>query len=160
MSKLYEIANSYAELENSDMDKEMIADTLDGIKGEFEDKALNILVMIKNSESMSKALKDEAKSLSERAKQEQNKADNLKEYLASAMSTMEAKSLCAGVHKISLRKGVQSVFIYNIDSIPAEYVSFETVTKPDKNLIKEKLKLGEKIDGVSLVTGKTSVIIK
>lgn len=160
MSKLYEIANEYAELVNSDMDAEMIADTLDGIKGEFEDKAENLLAIIKNELALSEMLKVEAKKLTERANACANRANNIKAYMAESLQTMDLKKLNAGVHTISLRKGVQSVQIDDLEKLPPEFVEYVTDIKPDKNLIKEKLKLGQKIDGVTLVTGKSSIIIK
>lgn len=160
MSKLYEIANEYAELANSEMDAEMIADTLEGIQGEFEDKAEQLLAIIKNEQAMEVMLKAEAKSLTERAKASANKVANLKAYLAESMQTMDKKKINAGLHSLTVRKGVQSVSIIDIEKIPTDYVEYETVMKPDKNLIKEKMKLGEKIDGVELVTGKPSLLIK
>lgn len=160
MSKLYEIANEYAELSNSDMDAEIIADTLEGIQGEFEDKAKNILAIIKNEQALELALKTEAKSLTERAKSSSNRIEKLKAYLASSIETMKLESITAGVHKLSTRKGVVSVQIDDLEKLPTDYVDFQTVIKADKNLIKEKLKLGEKIEGACLVTGKSSLIIK
>ena len=38
MSKLYEIANEYAKLMDSDLEPEMIADTIEGMEGEFTDE--------------------------------------------------------------------------------------------------------------------------
>ena len=160
MSKLYEIANEYAELANSEMDAEMIADTLEGIQGEFEDKAEQVLAIIKNELALEEMLKAEAKSLTERAKASANKVANLKAYLAESMQTMDKKKINAGVHSLTVRKGVQSVNILDLESLPIDFVDYQTVIKPDKNLIKEKLKLGEKIEGAELVTGKSSLLIK
>lgn len=160
MSKLYEIANEYAELSNSDMDAEMIADTLEGIAGEFEDKAENILAIIKNEQALELSLKAEAKNLSDRAKASANRVKSLKAYIASSMETMELKKLTAGVHALSVRKGSQSVQIDDLEKLPPTFVEYETMIKADKNLIKEKLKLGESVEGATLVTGKPSLIIK
>lgn len=160
MSKLYEIANEYAELSNSDMDAEMIADTLEGIAGEFEDKAENILAIIKNEQALELSLEAEAKNLSERAKASANRVKNLKAYIASSMETMELKKLNAGVHALSVRKGSQSVQIDDLEKLPPTFVEYETMIKADKNLIKEKLKQGEAVEGATLVTGKPSLIIK
>ena len=160
MSKLYEIANEYAELANSDMDAEMIADTLEGIQGEFEDKAENLLAIIKNELALAEMLKAEAKKLTERATSCINRANNIKSYMAESLQTMELKKLNAGVHTISVRKGVRSVQIDDLEKLPPEFVEYVTDIKPDKNLIKEKLKLGQSIDGATLVTGKSSLIIK
>lgn len=160
MSKLYEIANEYAELANSEMDAEMIADTLEGIQGEFEGKAEQLLAIIKNEQALEAALKAEAKNLNNRAKSCANKVSSIKSYLIESMNTMDKKSLNAGVHKITVRNGVQSVNVLDLEKIPHEFVEYETTIKPDKNLIKEKLKLGESVDGVELVTGNQSLLIK
>ncbi|EMQ3385133.1 siphovirus Gp157 family protein, partial [Escherichia coli O3:H7] len=48
MSKLYEIANEYAKLMDSDLEPEMIADTIEGMEGEFTDKIEQLLAIIKN----------------------------------------------------------------------------------------------------------------
>ena len=80
--------------------------------------------------------------------------------MAELLQTMELKKLNAGVHTISVRKGVQSVQIDDLEKLPPEFVEYVTDIKPDKNLIKEKLKLGQSIDGATLVTGKSSLIIK
>lgn len=160
MVKLYEIANEYAELANSEMDQDMIADTLDGMAGEFSGKAEQILAIIKNEQHLEVALKAEAKSLSDRAKASANRVKNLKAYLASAMETMETKSINAGVHALTVRKGSQSVEIQDVDKLPSEFVEYETTVKADKNLIKEKLKLGQTVEGATLVTGKSTLLIK
>jgi uncharacterized coiled-coil DUF342 family protein len=160
MTALYEIANEYAKLANEDMDPEMIADTLEGIEGEFTDKIEQVLAVAKNELALAEMLKAEAKNLAERAKACQNRADNIKQYIISSMQTMDKTKLNAGIHTITVRKPVQSVQIDDVDSLPAEFVEYQTTAKPDKNLIKEKLKLGEEISGASLVLGKPSLLIK
>ena len=47
VSKLYEIANEYAKLMDSDLEPEMIADTIEGMEGEFTDKIEQLLAIIK-----------------------------------------------------------------------------------------------------------------
>lgn len=160
MTALYEIANEYAKLANEDMDPEMIADTLEGIEGEFTDKIEQVLAVAKNELALAEMLKTEAKNLTDRAKACQNRAENIKQYIIASMSTMDKTKLNAGIHTITVRKPVQSVQIDDVDSLPPEFVEYQTTAKPDKNLIKEKLKLGEEISGASLVLGKPSLLIK
>lgn len=160
MTALYEIANDYAKLANEDMDPEMIADTLEGIEGEFTDKMEQVLAVVKNELALAEMLKAEAKNLAERAKACENRAGNIKQYIISSMTTMDKSKLNAGVHTITVRKPVASVQIDDVDSLPVYFVEYQTTAKPNKNLIKEKLKLGESIEGASLVLGKPSLIIK
>lgn len=160
MSALYEIANDYAALSNEDMDAEMIADTLEGIEGEFTDKAEQILAIIKNNSALEEALKAEAKSLTERAKALANKNENLKAYIASSMATMDKKKLNAGIHTITVRAGVKSAQIDDVSKLPSTYVEYKTETVPDKRAILAALKAGDEIEGATLKTGKQSLIIK
>lgn len=160
MTALYEIANDYAKLANEDLEPEMIKDTLDGIEGEFTDKLEQILAIIKNNNGLAEMLKAEAKNLNDRAKALEAKSENLKQYIISSMATMEKSKMNAGIHTITVRKPVPSVQIDDVDSLPAEFVEYQTTVKPDKNLIKEKLKLGQEISGASLVLGKPSLLIK
>lgn len=160
MSKLYDIANDYAKLMNEDLPPELIADTVEAFEGEFESKVESILALIKNESYLVDALKAESTSLAERAKSIDAKIDRLKQYIIESMATIDKKSINAGVHTLTVRSPVKSVNIIDIDKLPLDYVTYDTIVKPDKNLIKEKLKLGVVIDGAELVTGKSSLIIK
>lgn len=160
MSKLYEIANQYAELENSGLDPEFIADTLDGIQGEFEDKVENVLKLIKNEQAYADALKDEARSFSERAKVSENKIESLKDYLVSSIEVAGLKSVRAGMMSVSLRSPSKSVEVTDVKKIPVDYVEFDTVIKPDKLAIKKLLEAGQEVPGCELKTGKPSLLIK
>lgn len=160
MSKLYEIANEYAELENSGMEPDFIADTLEGIKGEFEEKVENILKLIKNEQAYAEALKAEAKSFSDRAQSSQRKVDSLKEYLVSSIQTSGLKSVRAGNMSATVRAPSKSVEVTDASKIPLDYVKFETVTQPDKLAIKKLLEAGQEVPGCELKTGKPSLLIK
>lgn len=160
MSKLYEIANQYAELENSGLEPELIADTLEGIQGEFEDKVENVLKLIKNEQAYADALKAEARSFSERAKVSENKIESLKAYLVSSIEVAGLKSVRAGMMSVSLRAPSKSVEVTDVNKIPVDYIEFDTVIKPDKLAIKKLLEAGQEVPGCELKTGKPSLLIK
>lgn len=98
MSKLYEIANEYAKLMDSDLESEMIADTIEGMEGEFTDKIEQLLAIIKNESGYAERLKEEAKSLNERAAVIQNKIDSIMAYIASSLEMVGKKKIRAGIH--------------------------------------------------------------
>ena len=160
MTALYKIANEYAALENEDLDPEMIADTLEGIEGEFSAKLEQLLSIVKNQNALAAMLKGEAESMSERAKSCKAKAESIKQYIIKSLQTMDKTKMNAGLHTVTVRKPSKSVNIIDIDSLPTEFVKYETLVKADKNLIAEKLKLGQTIEGAELVSGKPSLIIK
>lgn len=158
--KLYELANEFAALSNSDMDPEMIADTLEGLDFEIEVKIENCLALIKNDLADAEALKAEAAKLTERARMANNRVDRIKEYVAASLETAGKKSLKAGVHQVSIRAPSKSVEIMDSGSLPPELVDYETLIKPDKLAIKKQLEAGIAVPGAQIKTGKPSLIIK
>ena len=160
MSKLYEISNDYAKLLSEDIDPEMIADTLEGMEGEFTDKVGQLLAIIKNETAFSVALKDEAKKLSERSVIVNNKVDRIKAYIAESMETMGKKNITSGVHQVTARKKSVSVDITDLTILPPSVCEFDTIIKADKKEIKKLLSAGEKVPGAELKYGKPSILIK
>lgn len=160
MNSLYEIANDYAKLMDEDFDPEFIADTLAGIEGMLEDKVENCLAVIKNELAYAESLKAESKKLSERAKSSELRAERIKEYIAASLETAGKKSLKAGVHQVTVRAASKSVEILDSGALPAEFVEYETNTKPDKLAIKKQLEAGIEVPGAQIKTGKPSLLIK
>lgn len=160
MTALYQIANDFAKLTDSGMDPEMIADTLDGIEWELEEKVEQILAICKNETAYAEALKEESKRLSERAKASENRVASMKDYVAKSLETAGKKSLKAGIHQVTVRAPSKSVEITDAALIPAEFVEYETTIKPDKLAIKHQIEAGKEVPGATLKTGKLSLIIK
>ncbi|HBT3381431.1 TPA: siphovirus Gp157 family protein [Klebsiella aerogenes] len=160
MSKLYEIANDYAKLMDEGLDPELISDTLEGMEGELADKIEQLLAICKNETGYAERLKEEAKSLNDRASSILNKVENIQSYIANSLITAGKKKLRAGLHQVTIRSPSESVEILDSSSIPAEFVEFETTIKADKLAIKHQLKAGISIPGVQLKIGKPSLIIK
>ena len=160
MSALYEISGEYAKLLSEDIDPEMIADTLEGIEGEFTDKVGHMLAMIKNDIAYSLALKEEAKKLNERASVINNRTDRIKAYIAESMETINKKTITSGVHQVTARKKSVSVDITDLTTLPPSVCEYETMIKADKKEIKKLLTAGEKVTGAVLKYGKPSITIK
>lgn len=59
MTALYQIANDFAALTDSGMEPEMIADTLDAIEWELEEKVEQCLAVCKNESAYAESLKEE-----------------------------------------------------------------------------------------------------
>jgi len=160
MTKLYEVANDYAQLMDSELDPEMIADTIEGIEGELCEKIAQLLAICKNQSAYSEALRAESKSLAARAATADNKIASIHAYIASALELTGKKKLIAGLHQVSIRAPSKSVEITDVGAIPAEFVEYETTIKPDKLAIKHQLDAGIGVPGAKLKLGKLSLIIK
>ena len=160
MTQLYKIANSFAELANSDLPAEMIGDTLEGIEGEMEMKVEQCLAIIKNEQAYSAALRKEAAKFDERARQAESRVERLKTYISESLSTTGKSTLKAGVHQVTVRSGSKSVEITNVDDIPVDFVKYDTTVTPDKAAIKKQIEAGFQVPGATIKIGKPSLIIK
>lgn len=158
--QLYKIANDFKLVSEMDAPYEEIVDALNDIEGAFEEKVEQLLAIIKNSQSYAEALKAEAKSFSERAKVEENKAENLKQYILTSMATADKKTIKAGLQSVTYRKPSKVAEIISEDDVPIDFYEFVTSKKFDMTSIKANLKAGKEVPGVVLKDGKPSLIIK
>lgn len=165
MTSLQNITGQYLELNematdpDSDISHDMIADTLEGIVGSFEDKAKGISSVINNMGSDIASIKDEIDRLAKRKKVIENRESSIKEYLRINMEALEIKKISCPLFTITLAAGRDVVQIDNEDELPDEFVKIKTSSSPDKTLLLKALKEGP-IEGASLVKSKTSIRIK
>lgn len=162
---LYELSQNFNNLievlENTEDEnlKELIKNSMNQLTLETNEKIENIIKYIKNLEATTSALETEVKRLNDRKVKTLKKIDHLKNYLKDFTNTLESKKYNTGIFNISIRKNAAAVVVENEFLIPSEYCKTEVVRKIDKAAIKEKLKAGEVIEGVSL-TQSESIIIK
>ena len=86
-------------------------DTLEGIEGEFNEKAENIACYIKNLEREAEMHELEAKEQASRAKVKRKKADLLRKRLIESMSELKIKKVDMPKALISFSEGRESVVI-------------------------------------------------
>ena len=90
MAKLYEVTGDIKALESIDLDAETLTDSIEGIAGEFEEKAKGILAYTENMNGDIDALDSQIKLLTERKKVLTNRQNNLRAYL---LHYMEASGI-------------------------------------------------------------------
>ena len=146
--KLYEITDPYLSLDEAEKTEDVIK-VLDGIKDEFDKKAENTVKVIRNFEADIQALRDEEKRLADKRRSLEKKKEDLKEYLYSNMERLNLRKVSAGLFDINIQKNPQSIKILNEATIPDKYkiASYRL----DKKTLKDDIKDGLEIDGVSLV---------
>ena len=156
--KLYELTEQYKQLANLDVEPELLADTIEGIEGEIEIKAENLLSVVSNFGSDIDALDNEIKRLTARKKTIVSRQDWLREYLRSNMEVSGIDKITCPLFTITLRKATQAVQVYDISLLSEDYI--KTTVSPDKVAIKNALKSGIGIPGAELVDGKRGLMIK
>lgn len=160
MTALYEITGNIKELLNSDFDEQTIADTMESLQGEFNDKAIAVIKFVENLNGDTSVIDAEIKRLQERKKVITNKQKRLREYLLHNMQANGITKIECPLFTASLRKGIESVDISDESILPDEFVKAEVVTKPDKKAIKDALKAGASVPGAALKCGDTTIVIK
>lgn len=75
-------------------------------QGELTEKIEQLLAICKNETGYAERLKEEAKTLNERAAVINNKVDNIMAYIAASMEMMGKKKIRAGIHQVTVRAPV------------------------------------------------------
>ena len=114
------------------------------------EKVDSFAAFIRIQTAMAKALKEEAKYLSGRAKTIENRIDGLKAHYQHVMTMNNLTKIAGTTHTISLRNN-KSVAVSEtvIDSLPDEYK--KVTIEPRKTEIKKALEAGVVLEGCKIV---------
>ena len=164
MTTLRELSNELVEVQDLALDPEVpeqaLRDTLDGIDGMFNDKAINIVHVITNSSSDIAALDAEIARLTERKKHVQNAQNRLREYLRFNMEATGITRISSPLFTITLAKGRDIAIVDNESALPDDYVRVKTTISPDKVAILNALKEGVDVPGAHMEKSQSSIRIK
>lgn len=122
---------------------------LNDLENTKAEKLLAIGKMIKEKEAFAKSIKEQEKAMAERRKFIENEVSRLKEWALSNMT--EKEKFEDSQIKVSYSKGSESVEIEDLEKLDPKFVVEKYTYTADKKLLKEALKTGELIDGVTLV---------
>ena len=160
MTNLFNLTAEYQaaaeRLADLDLPPEVIADTLDSMSGDIEDKWKNTIFVVKNIRAMAEARKEAAKAMLETAASELKRCEYLQDRVLQSMILVGRDKCDCTYFKLSVRDNQHSVVIDSESEIPRMYkrVVPET-TAPDKVLIKEALLAGLSVPGVHLMRTKS-----
>ena len=119
-------------------------------KSEIQQKTIAYLEVIQSKESFNLLIDNEVKRLQGMKKTNNNVINRLKDNLLVAVKTFGNFSV--GTQKFGTRKSSSiQVDPDKINSLPKEYKTIKVTEAPDKKALKDALKRGEEIDGVSLL---------
>lgn len=163
MTALREISGQYLSLldlaNNDEIPIEAITDTLQGIEGEFKEKAVKVVEVINSIESDVSQIDAEIERLRARKKVITNRNQSIREYLMTNMEACEISKISCPLFTITLAKGRDVVVIDNEDELPDEYITVKTSTAPDKTAILAALKEGN-VAGAHIEKSRPSLRIK
>lgn len=166
MTHLYEITEQVKELQQladvSDEDMaQAIADTFEGLEGEFEDKAIKLIHVTKFIQTDTDAIDAEIKRLQARKKAYTNKIESLKSYLRTNMAATGITKIECPLFSITLGQPTKIAVIDNEKRIPADYLKMETIMSPMKKEILAALKEDpDSVPGCSLGESQPRLLIR
>lgn len=147
-------------LNQENPDLQAVADTLEGLAGEIEEKADNVATMVKEYTYLSEALKNEADNLTQRAKAARSRAEWLVQYLQTSMEALGKTKLETPRNKLTIKKTPAAVRFADENAFLAwatldheEYIR-QKAPEIDKTAVKNALKDGKELPGVTLEQGQ------
>lgn len=154
MASLYEIEQSILDCIDAETGEIIDAEKLDELMIEREVKIENVALWIKNLLSDADAFKAEKDTFAEREKAARNKAENLKQWLSMAL---DGQKFSTSKVQVSFRRS-EAVKIDDEEQFVDwawnnerdDLLTFKDST-PNKTAIKQLLKSGKTLDGVSMV---------
>lgn len=160
--KLYELSADYlsaleALSECEDLPPQAIADTLEGLAGAWEDKALNVARYARNLEAEAAAIEEAQQRMAVRAKATANQAARLKAYLKMELERTGLKPKAPDL-ALRLQNNPPAVVLDDETLIPADYRHTVTVTTLLKAAISTALKAGQPVAGAHLEQSSRLVI--
>ena len=154
MATLHELRGQYLELfrlmEEGDVDAQVLADTIEGLEGEIEEKLQNYVIIINNLDSDIEAFKKEIARMSAQVKTWENHKSWLKGNAFDMMDIMGITKIKTEFNTLSIQNNPKSVVIDELDitKIPERYLKYKE-PDIDKKLLKEDIEKGEDLTGIA-----------
>ena len=150
---LFEISNEYLAIlqlaEDPDVDPEVLADTMESIEADFEDKADAYAYIISTLKGDAATIDAELKRLKARKDAIEANADRLKKSLEEAMRVTGKTKFKTAMHSFGIQKNPQSVRLIEGMEVPKVYL-IPQEPKVDKKAILADLKAGKTFDFAEL----------
>ena len=161
MANLYQLTNEYRELENMGLDEQTLADTLESIGGEFDDKADKICHVLANLSAQALACLKESDRLADRSGDYYVRINGLKNYLRTNMEILGKKKIESAKFTINCVAGRDKVNVTDEDAIPDKFFGCKPVEMViNKSDLLGALKAGHIVTGAELIKSKSSLRIK
>lgn len=140
---LYELANEYQQALDfltdpaNDIDDQTIADTIESLDGDIDDKILNVARFIVSIEHQADGIAEIQKRQQQRKKSLENKADWLRNYIQVNLNKTAKTKVTSPDIAVSLAKLPASVKVIDEAQIPADFWREKIERSVDKTAIKQ-----------------------
>lgn len=131
---------------------------LDELRLMFHDKAEACALYVKDQRALAKAIRDEERSLAERRRSAERRADRVERYLLAHIDELPDRRLETPRVALSTRRST-AVEVVNDGMVPDEYMTCKITKTVNRDAIRKALKAGESVPGCQL-DERTHVIIR
>lgn len=131
---------------------------LDELRLMFREKAEACALYVKDQRALAKAIRDEERSLAERRRSAERRADRVERYLLAHIDELPDRRLETPRVALSTRRST-AVEVVNDGMVPDEYMTYKTTKTVNRDAIRKALKAGESVPGCHLEE-RTNVIIR
>lgn len=163
MATLYELTAEYQSIlemaEDPEIDPDVLADSMEGLDYEIEEKADGYAKIIRQLMSDSEGYKAEISRLTARKQAVDNNITRMKQSLENAMIATNKRKFKTGLFSFNIQKNPASVVIDDESKIPDEYL-IEQEPKIDNNKLKKDLKNGVDLQGAAHLMQTESIRIR
>ncbi len=164
MSSIFQLTTEQLSLkrlvESGELTEEMVADTLEGMDHELDQKIESYCHVINAMNADLLTIDNEITRLKTLQYEKKNQVTRVKRQLTDGLQRIGKTKFDTGLFKGHIRKGVESVKITDDSWLPSDFISEKITVSVDKNGLKKWIKEGNECQGVELVAGDSSLIIK
>jgi Siphovirus Gp157 len=156
-----EYLTSFCEMEEDGFDAETIDDTLAGLKGDLEKKAVNCIAYSKHLDAEAEALKNLIDGATKRRNALLKTSERIKDYVKENMEMVGLSKIRHTWFALAIQRNPPSLGDIDEKLIPSDYWNVPDPPKPTVNRGKvlSALKAGTEVPGASLVQ-KTRLVVK
>lgn len=162
---LYELASQYKEalavLDDSDFPDDFVQETLDGLQGTLEQKAVNVAAFARNLEALAEQIRGAEVAMAGRRRALEARAARLRGYLHANLERAGILKVEHPYFVLTVKRNPPSVIVTDVDALPDEYCVPPAPPErvADKRKIGDAIKAGNDVPGAHLET-KTRLEIK
>lgn len=162
---LYEIAGTYRQALEKLVDEELpadaVTDTLDGLRGDLNDVATNVAMIVQCMESLADQIELAQIQMDRRRKNLETRAQAIRDYIKGCMETAGVTQIECPYFRLRIHKNPPAVEIEDESLIPLalQVVPDPPAPRPDKKQIAEVITGGGTVPGARLIQ-RTRLVIK
>ncbi|RHW53690.1 siphovirus Gp157 family protein [Lactobacillus bombicola] len=157
--KLFEINDAIKQvMDRDDLDPVAMKDTLDSLELARDEKLDSLAAVIEKSIAEDDFLTQKIRKLTDQKHFNENRINNLQEYMTSILDEAKIKKLQTKNHILKPRNYRDKTIVSDGNLLPQEYKIKEEVVKIDRKKIYQDLKDGKEVAGAHLKPNRKTVI--